>query len=108
MKCQYCYSEWQAPKTAQVLFCPFCNNPLVKVSEIFDSLEDLLLYLGNKNGAEVLLSRKSTLQFIECYLSGQKREYNFMNMTYSVNILESLYKVRTETEEIQKKLLDKQ
>lgn len=105
MKCGNCGSEWQPPKTVQILFCPFCHNPLITVGEKFVDLDNVLLYLTRQYGAEILLNKITTLQFIEYYLPEKKREYNFMNMAYAANVIDILFKSKNLSEAIQRNVI---
>lgn len=101
MKCEHCDSEWQLSGAAQVMFCPFCHSPLIKVQETFHSLEDVLLYLATEYGFETLRNKQNTLQFIEYFFPDGKREYNFINMIYASGLMETIYRIKTSPEAIQ-------
>lgn len=102
MRCEHCFSEWQSPKAAQEIFCPLCHSPLVNIQEKFNSLEEVLLYLTRNYGIETLQNKQDTLQFIDYYLPDGKREYNFTNMIYAANLMETLFRLCNSPESMQR------
>ena len=101
MKCEHCDSEWKITGTAQIMFCPFCHNPLIKVLETFHNLEEVLLYLTTEYGFETLRNKQNTLQFIEYFFPDGRREYNSINMIYASGLMETIYRVKASPEAIQ-------
>ena len=101
MRCKHCDSEWQSPRTVQVMFCPFCHNPLISVDNNFHKLQDVLLFLTKEYGLDILRNKQSILQFIECFFPEGEREYKFMNMVYASRLMETLFRIRNSPKAIQ-------
>lgn len=100
MKCEHCESEWQSTGSEQVLFCPFCNSPLISIKEKFHYLEDVFLYLTKEYGIEMLRNKRNTLQFMEYFFPDGRREYRFTNMLYSSGFMETIFRIRNSPENV--------
>lgn len=102
MKCELCNSEWQPPKHTQSMFCPFCHTPLIEVPEEFENLAEVLLYLVQRFGTDVLRDKQNTLQFFEVFFRQGKQEYNFLNNLYASGLMDTLFRLRNSPKAIQK------
>ena len=102
MKCNKCNSEWQPPKTMQVMFCPFCRSSLLDVQETFNALEDVLFYLTKEFGIDILRNKQNTLQFVETYLIDGTREHNFLGMVYAAGFIDTIFRIKNSPDAIQK------
>ena len=102
MKCTRCNSEWQPPRNAQSMFCPFCHAPLIKVPEEFDALDKALSYLASEFGTDIFRNKQNTMQFLEEFFQGGKREYNFVNNLYASGLMDTLFRLQNASNVIQR------
>ena len=73
MKCNNCHNEWNEIDNKYYIFCPFCHELLVHISEEINTMEDALNYLTQKYNSEILSDKQTVLQFIDVILPGKKR-----------------------------------
>lgn len=111
MKCSSCNSEWQLPRNAQSMFCPFCHAPLIKVKKEFKDLDEALSYLVSEFGTDILRNKQNVMQFLEEFFQEGKREYNFVSNLYASGLMDTLFRLQNVPGTIQKtavKQLEKQ
>lgn len=94
MICNKCGSEWRSLGTTQIIFCPFCDNPLNEVDRTFDSLESVLDYLVADYGDDILRSKRSVIRFLEYYLPGAQREVALLDSVYAGGLMDAVFRTR--------------
>lgn len=94
MICNECGSEWQAFGATQLIFCPFCNKPLINMDRTFDSLESVLDYLVTNYGDDILRNKRSVISFLEYYLPNGQREVNFLTSVYAGGFMDAVFRAR--------------
>ena len=101
MKCNNCHNEWNEIDNKYYIFCPFCHELLVQISEEINTMEDALNYLTQKYNSEILSDKQTVLQFIDVILPGKKRERNFLNMAYADGLVSSILTTKDDPAEKQ-------
>lgn len=97
MRCNNCYSEWNEINNKFYVFCPFCQEPLIYISEKFKTLEEALMYLSREYGCEILDDKQTVLRFMDVFLPEKRRERNFLNMAYTSGIIDSILLARDDS-----------
>lgn len=94
MKCRHCNRNWSTSNNRPYIFCPFCKEPLINVTESFQSLEDALCYLTGHYGVKILGDKQTVLSFIEVFLPRKQRERSFLRIAYDGGIIKAVLAVK--------------
>lgn len=102
MKCKACHKMWDIDENKIYLFCPFCQEPLINITENIETLESALNYLTSHFGIRIYEDKQTVLKFLDTFLTGKKRERNFLNMAYAGGFIKSVLATLNDTSDKQR------
>lgn len=106
MKCDWCGKEWLDENSRVKFACPYCRKQIVWLDKSFCDLETALAYLVENYGADVYDDKMTILEFIDIFLSGKKRERNFINIAYSSGSVKIIQNAKNFPDNVQRSMLE--
>jgi len=94
MKCKKCNGEWTPPPGKSITVCPFCAEPVAKITDI-EPTDNVIKTLAQQYGDEVLLDSKLTSLVADTLMNKEPQLFKRLRLAINEKVPKKLHDLKS-------------